>query len=57
MLRSLPVTYVEMHDEGKIYKYFNEYIDIENAGFINVEKWKITMKQTGIKRYFILFVF
>ena len=39
---------IKIHDEKKIHKYFNEYIDIDNTGFINVEKWIIAMKQTGI---------
>ena len=38
----------KQYDHYKIEEYFNENIDIDNKGFVNVEKWIIAMKQTEI---------
>ena len=42
------LTSEDEYDNEKLDKYFDANIDINNKGFVNVDEWIITMKQTEI---------
>ena len=40
--------FTDEYDYDKVNKYFDEHIDINKKGFVNVDEWETAMQLTGI---------